>query len=97
MIDIMYTTVILGVGIAIGMYIATQISEHINKNINESYFTSRNKRIKDIYKQKESFPQAKKDSHGKLGGNLEDVHMRESVIPNKLQIKDMHISKKKKK
>ena len=30
--DIMYTTVLLGVGIAIGMYVSSQIEKSINKN-----------------------------------------------------------------
>jgi uncharacterized protein YneF (UPF0154 family) len=30
--DIMYTTVLLGVGIVIGMYISSQIEKSINKN-----------------------------------------------------------------
>jgi len=30
--DIMYTTVLLGLGIAIGMYISSQIEKSINKN-----------------------------------------------------------------
>ena len=59
---------IWGVGIVTGMYFSSQVEKHIDKNIARS-----NKSMTSCT--------CKKQSHGKLGGNLDDVHMRESISP----------------